>query len=174
MLLSKSKIQTKRGCEQLDKLEAKKNPKKNIYSPWASPTVYLKKKNKIRVCADHLTGLNDCLKQTNYPLPLVDGIFTQLNVGWIFSKLDLLEAYLQIPVDEKCAEILMNTYKGLYKFLKLPFGINIVLAIFQQIIDTMLCGLHLAIGYLDDILIKSKMLEEHVRHVKEVFQKTRV
>ena len=98
----------------------------------------------------------------------------QLNGGWIFSKLDLLEVYLQIPVYEKCAEILrINMHKGLYKFLRLPYGIKVAPVIFQQVMDTMLIGLDFAIAYLDDILIKNKTWEEHARHVKEVFIKNK-
>ena len=77
------------------------------------------------------------MKQTNYLLPSTERIFTQLNGGRIFSKLDLSETYLQIPVYEKCAEIItINTHKRLYKFLRLPFGIKVAPAIFQQVMHT--------------------------------------
>ena len=62
-----------------------------------------KEKNKIRICADYSIGLNDCLKERNYPLSTAEEIFANLNGGRIFSKLDLSEAYLQVPVEEKCA-----------------------------------------------------------------------
>ena len=86
---------------------------KTNYSPWAAPTVYVKKKNnKIRICADYSTRLNDCLKEINYPLPTE--IFANLNGGRIFFKLDLSETYLQIPMDKKCAELLtINTHRAL-------------------------------------------------------------
>ena len=72
----------------------------------------------------------------------------------MFSKLDLSEAYRQIPVDETCAEILtINTHKGLFKFHRLPFGIKVAPAIFQHVMDIMLSGLDFAIAYLDDIYI---------------------
>ena len=97
-------------------------------------------------------------------------LFAQLNGGRIFSKLDLSEANLQIPVDKKCVEILTaNTHKGLFKFLRLPFRITVAPAIFQQAMNTVLSDLDFAIAYLDDIFIESKIQEEHARHVKEVF-----
>ena len=62
---------------------------------WAIPTVYVKKKSKdIRVCADFSTGLNAALKDHHYPLPSPEEVFTKLNGGKIFSKIDLIEAYL--------------------------------------------------------------------------------
>ena len=159
--------------KELDRLEKIGVLSKTDYSSWASPTVYVKKKNnKIRVCADYSTGLNDCLKAYNYPLPSPEEIFAKLNGGKIFSKLDLSEAYLQIPVEENCAKLLtINTHKGLYNFNRLPFGIKVAPGIFQQTMDTMLSDLDFAIAYLDDILIKSESREEHAEHVKTVFKK---
>ncbi|XP_014785731.1 uncharacterized protein K02A2.6-like [Octopus bimaculoides] len=103
------------------------------YSEWAAPTVYIKKKNnKVRVCTDLSTGLNDCLKKYNYPLPNPEEVFAKCNGGKNFSKLDLSEAYLQLQVDEECAKVLtINTHKGLYRFKRLPFGVKVAPAIFQ-------------------------------------------
>ena len=72
------------------------------------------------------------------------------------------EAYLQIPVEEKCAELLsINTHRGLYKINRLQYGIKVAPTIFQKIMDTMLADLDFATAYLDDILIKSKNGEDH-------------
>ena len=55
------------------------------FSEWASPVVYVKKKNnKIRMCADFSTGQNDCLRDHTYPLPSPEDIFASLNGGKIF------------------------------------------------------------------------------------------
>ena len=52
----------------------------------------------------------------------MEEIFANLNGRRIFSKLDLSEAYLQIPVEEKCAELLtINTHRGLYKVNRLQY-----------------------------------------------------
>ena len=108
------------------------------------------------ICADYSTKLNDCLKEINYPLPTVEEIFANLNGGCLFSKLDLSEAYLQIPVEEKCAELLtINTRRGLYKMNRLQYGIKVAPTIFQKIMYTMLADLDFATTYLDDILIKN-------------------
>ena len=77
--------------KELDHLEKIGLLSKTNYSAWASPTVYVNKKknNKIRVCADYSTGLNNCLKTYNYPLPSSEEIFAKLNGEKIFSKLYL-------------------------------------------------------------------------------------
>ena len=154
-----------REIRELDCLEKIGVQSKNNYSAWASSTVYFKKKtnNKIQVYADYSTGLDDCLKTYNYPLPHPEEIFTKLNGGKIVSKLDLLDAYLQIPLEEKCTNLLtINTHKGLFKFYRLPFGIKVAPEIFQQIMDTMLGDLNFAVAYLD-ILIKSRNHEKHAK-----------
>ena len=81
-----------------------------------------------------------------------------LNGRQIFSKLDLSEVYLQIPVEEKCAELLtINTHRGLYKINRLHYGIMVAPTIFQKVMDTMLADLDFTTAYLDDILIKIKI-----------------
>ena len=158
---------------ELERLEDLGVISKISYSDWASPTVYIRKKNnKIRVCADYSTGLNDCLKDHSYPLPSPEDIFAKLNGGKVFSKLDLSEAYLQLKVDDESSELLtINTHNGLYKFNRLPFGVKVAPSIFQQIMDTMLAGLDFAIAYLDDILIKSENNKQHCEHIREVFKR---
>ena len=89
------------------------------FSEWAAPTVYIRKKKckEIRVCADFSTELNAALKDYHYPLPCPEEVFNKLNGGKVFSKIDLSEAYLQIPVEENRSKLLcINTHRGLYKF----------------------------------------------------------
>ena len=64
----------------------------------SSNCICKEKNNEIRICADYSTGLNDCLKERNLPLPTAKEIFENFNGTRIFSKLDLSEAYLQISV----------------------------------------------------------------------------
>ena len=129
------------------------------------------KEKKIRIRVDYSTGLNDCLKEINYPLPTADEIFANSNGGRIFSKLDLSEAYLQRPVEEKCVELLtINTHRGIYKIDRLQYGIKLAPTIFQKIMDTMFADLDFATAYFDDILIKIKK-RYHAKHVIEVFRK---
>ena len=159
--------------KELDRLEKTGILSKIEYNSWAAPTVYVKKKSKdIRVCADFSTGLNAALKDYHYPLPSPNEVFTKMSGGKTFSKIDLSDAYLQIPVEEESSKLLcINTHRGLYKFERLAFGIKVAPAIFQQVMDTMLGGLDFSIAYLDDILIKSQDMEQHKQHVHQVFKK---
>ena len=125
------------------------------YSKWAAPIVVIRKPNgTIRLCADFSTGLNAALAPYQYPLPAPEDLFAKLNGGRYFAKLDLTEAYLQIPVTTESRELLtINTHKGLYQYNRLPFGIKTAPAIFQQLMDTMLSDIPGTAAYLDDVLI---------------------
>ena len=80
---------------------------------------------------DFSTGVNDCLKDNSYPLPSPEDIFTKLNGGKVFSKIDLSDAYLQMEVDDECSKVLtINTHKGLYKLNRLPFGLKVAPSLF--------------------------------------------
>ena len=100
--------------KELGRLEKLRVIDKNWLQPMGSFNRMCKEKNKIRICVDYSTGLNDCLEKINYPRPTAEEIFANLNGGRIFSKLDLSEAYLRIPVEEKCAKLVtINTHRSL-------------------------------------------------------------
>ncbi|XP_017469501.1 PREDICTED: uncharacterized protein K02A2.6-like [Rhagoletis zephyria] len=88
-------------------------------SDWAAPIVVVRKpNNRIRICADYSTGLNDCMKPNLYPIPHADDIFAQMSLCKYFSKIDLSDAYLQLEVDDESKKILtINTHKGLRQVL---------------------------------------------------------
>ena len=98
--------------KELDRLVNMGILSKVEFSEWAAPTVYVRKKSKeIRVCADFSTGLNAALKDYHNPLPSTEEVFNKLNGGKIFLKIDLSEAYLQIPVEENSSKLLcINTH----------------------------------------------------------------
>ncbi|CAH8535475.1 unnamed protein product [Dicrocoelium dendriticum] len=141
--------------QELDRLEKLGVIYAVNYSSWAAPIVVVKKPNgQIRICADFSTGLNEALNTHQYPLPVPDDLFSKLNGGQCFAKLDLSDAYLQIEVDEASRELLtINTHRGLYQYHRLPFGVKSAPAIFQQIMDTMLTDVDGAAAYLDDIIV---------------------
>ena len=68
-----------------------------------------------------------------------------------------------------------TTHHGLFEFTRMPFGLCNVPATFQCIMQAVLAGLewNSCFVYLDDILIASRTLEEHLRHIKEVFGRLR-
>ena len=143
------------------------------HSEYAAPVVIVKKKTgEIRLCADFSTGLNENLRDHHHPLPTAEDMFTRLNGGAFFSTVDLAEAYLQIEVEESCKKLLtINTPKGLFTYNRLPFGVKVAPAIFQQIMDSLLAGLDGCAAYLDDIVVTGRNLEEHNRNLWKLFER---
>ena len=102
------------------------------------------------------------LRRTVITPLLVQKTFVKLNCGKFFSKIDLNDTYLQIPLEEVNSKLLSITMLcGLYKFEHLPFEVKVMPAIFQQVMDTMLRGLDFLVAYLDDILMNSESVVEH-------------
>uniref|UniRef100_A0A5S6QAU4 RNA-directed DNA polymerase n=1 Tax=Trichuris muris TaxID=70415 RepID=A0A5S6QAU4_TRIMR len=158
---------------ELNRLEKLGVISKVSHSNWAAPIVVVKKANgSFRVCADFSTGLNNMLELHQYPLPTPEELFTVLNGGRLFSKLDFADAYLQVEVEDNSKELLtINTHRGLYRYNRLPFGVKSAPGIFQQIMDTMIAGLNGTVAYLDDVLVVGRTLEEHNRNLKAVLNR---
>ena len=70
--------------------------------------------------------------------------------------------------------VVINTHKGLYRFMRLPFGVASAPAIFQKAMDTVLQGLPNVICYLDDILITGHNEEEYLGNVEHVLERLQV
>ena len=85
---------------------------------------------------------------------------------------DLTSAYQQMELDSKSSKLVtINTHKGLYEFLRLPFGVSSAPALFQRTMDSILQGLPFVICYLDDILVSGRTTEEHLANLEEVFRR---
>ncbi|KAK6764772.1 hypothetical protein RB195_024918 [Necator americanus] len=141
------------------------------HSEWATPIVVVKKKNgQIRLCGDFSTGLNDALQLHQHPLPTAENVFTKLNGGQLFTQIDFAEAYLQVEVEEESKEMLtINTHRGLYRYNRLPFGVKSAPGIFQQIMDSMICGLEGVAAYLDDVIVTDRTQQEHRHNLEALF-----
>ena len=154
--------------QELKRLEEMKVIIPVTYSRWAAPIVVVKN-DSIWLCADFSTGLNTALEDHQYPSPTPDDLYTILNGGTCFAKLDLTEAYLQVEVAATSRELLtINTHRGLFQFTRLPFGVKTAPAIFQQIMDTMLTGMEGTAAYLDDIIIVGQSNQELMERISRV------
>ena len=106
------------------------------------------------------------------PLPKPSDLCATLAGGKWFSKLDLAQAYTQMELDEESRQyVAINTHRGLYRYLRLPFGIASAPAIFQQTMDTILHGIPGVLCYVDDVLIVGKTREEHMSTLEEVLKR---
>ncbi|KAK3569123.1 hypothetical protein QTP86_024496 [Hemibagrus guttatus] len=140
-------------------------------SPAAAGFFFVEKKDGgLRPCIDY-RGLNAITVRYPYPLPLVPAALEQLRGARLFTKLDLRSAYNLIRIrkgDEwKTA---FHTTHGHYEYCVMPFGLTNAPAVFQALINGVFRDLlgRGVIAYIDDILVYSTSMEEHVCQVREV------
>ena len=119
--------------------------------------------------------LNQVTKKNSYPLPLIDDILALLGKTKFFTSLDLKSGYRQVAMDEKDKEkTAFACHKGLFEFNVMPFDLSNASAVFQELMTVVLQGCNeFATAYLDDILIFSGTLEEHLKHLSIIFDKLR-
>ena len=140
------------------------------FSKWAAPIVpVMKRDGSVRICGDYRITANLACPVDPYPLPRVEELLANLAGGKRFSKLDLSQAYLQLPLDNESTELVtVNTHKGLFKYNRLPFGIASAPAIFQRCMESLLQGIDAVSVYIDDILVTGSSIEEHIRNLDRV------
>ena len=159
--------------EELENMERNGNIEKVMTSEWASPIVPVQKANgTIRICGDYKATLNPKLQVDRYPLPRPEECFQSMRGGKKFSKIDLKQAFNQIMLDEESKSLTtMSTTKGLYRWLRLPFGIASSPAIFANVMDRVLHGLKGLAWYQDDIIVTGRTDEEHFDNLTAVLER---
>ncbi|KAJ8873827.1 hypothetical protein PR048_024663 [Dryococelus australis] len=75
----------------------------------------------VHLCVVYKVGLNECLQDVHYPIRIIDDILNSLRNSRFFSRLDLFEAYLHVPVDEQSSEIqTISTHRKVAAIVDMP------------------------------------------------------
>ncbi|CAI7748474.1 unnamed protein product [Closterium sp. NIES-53] len=146
-----SAVELKELKKQLEELLAKEFIQPSS-SPYASPVLFVRKKDgSLRMCVDY-HGLNKITMKNWYPLPRIDELFEQVGEARYFSKLDLRSGYHQVRIQ------------------MLPFGLTNAPATFQGMMQSIFSDFidKFLVIFIDDLLVYSRTHEEHLKHLELV------
>ncbi|GBG76452.1 hypothetical protein CBR_g22200 [Chara braunii] len=149
-------------------------------SPWGAPVLFARKADgTLRLCIDY-RGLNCYTVKNSCPMPRADELFDHLAGNRFFTKIDLRSGYHQIRVAaEDQPKTAFRSRFGHYEFTVIIwvmlFGLTNAPATFQTTMNDIFRDIleEYILVYLDDILVYSRTLEDHIRHLLDVLQRLR-
>ena len=140
-------------------------------SPWSCPAFYVQKNAELERGAPRLVinykPLNDVLEWIRYPIPNKRDLIKRLSQATVFSKFDMKSGFWQIQIHESDKyKTAFVTPFGHYEWNVMPFGLKNAPSEFQNIMNEIFNQYsHFSIVYIDDVLIFSKSIEEHWKHL---------
>ncbi|GBG74673.1 hypothetical protein CBR_g19081 [Chara braunii] len=142
-------------------------------SPWDALVLFARKADGLSASASTTAALT---VKNNYPMPRADELFDRLAGNRFFTKIDLRSGNHQIRVaTEDQPKTAFRSRFGHYEFTVMPFGLTNAPATFQTAMNDIFKDIleEYVLVYLDDILVYSRTLEDHLRPIRDVLQRLR-
>jgi hypothetical protein len=145
-------------------------------SPWGAPVLFMEKKDGTQwMCVDY-RSLNEVTIKNKYPLPRIEDLFDQMKGASVFSKIDLRLGYHQLKIRESdIPKSAFCTRYRLYEYTMMSFGLTNAPAYFMYLMNKVFMEYldKFDVIFINDILIFSKMEEEHEKYLRMVLEKLR-
>ena len=143
-------------------------------SPWSSALVPCVKKgtSQLRWAVDY-RKINQLTVKDAFPLTSIEGNLHQLGGACVFSCLDSAGAFHSIPIVEECRDFTaFVSPHGQFRFVRVPFGLSNAPAAYSRLVQMALDRLPrgFCLGYIDDIIVYSQNLVEHISHLRQVVE----
>ena len=163
-------------CEQEISELLEKGLIQRTNSPWAYQAFYVnnhneQKRGKKRLVINY-KPLNKVLIDCKYPIPLKDELIRRIKGKAIFSKFDLKSGYWQFKImKEDRYKIAFIVPQGMYEWITMPMGLKVAVSKFQERIEAIFfpCK-EFVLCYIDDILVYSENVEQHIKHLGLFFE----
>ena len=141
---------------------------------WVSSLTYIwKADGDLRTCLNP-THLNKAIRWDHYRTPILEEITHELTGSTKFNKVDGSSSYYCIVLDyESSLLTTLNTHRGRFCFVHLPFGLACAQDIFQRMMDQILDRCEGVIGITDDIIIHGKDDAEQDRRLHKFMKVAR-
>ncbi|KAF2963381.1 hypothetical protein GQX73_g10196 [Xylaria multiplex] len=140
--------------------------------PIASPAFLVWKKLKPRVVVD-LRKVNMRMIGDAYPLPRQDDILGALHGSTVFTVVDVMKGFFQqeIPREDRWKTAFVTAHRGHEQFTVATMGLKTSPSFFQHRMERLFEGYlwKFVLVYIDDVIIFSKNIDEHLEHLDVVF-----
>jgi hypothetical protein len=124
-----------------------------------------------RMCEDY-KPLNLDTPKDRYPIPIPKELFDSIGNSNIFTIVDPRQGFNKIVFAAKdCRKMTFHGSNKLWEWLVMPFGWENAHVFFQGVMDQVLEGVDFLKCYIDDVLVHSKGLLQHLVHLEELFKR---
>lgn len=120
--------------------------------------------------------LNEKTIDDRYPIPNISDVLDKLGNCHYFTTLDLASGFYQVEMNpDDIHKTAFTVEHGHFEFLRMPMGLKNSPSTFQRVMDNVLRDLQnvICLVYLDDIIVFSVSLQEHMVNLERVFQRLR-
>lgn len=141
-------------------------------SPYNNPMVVVAKKDgSVRLCLD-ARKVNAILQPDHEKMETIESLFQECTSTRYMSSLDLRSSFWQVPLTKESRKYTAFTHRGhSYEFRVTPFGLKTSTASLVRGLRPVLQGLTHTINFVDDLLCMSETFEDHIKHLKEIFDR---